>query len=327
MAQARGIATKIQFWDESTYATTPATPVGENMYFRTSSIAGSIARAMDETISGRRGMPPSIATNRDIQGQLLQTLAAQSCIKGLKHLIGAPVITTIGSAHQFVFSIGGGALPVSFGIEKDFSSAIATPGRYEVLKGCRISKGSFKFSPTGFIDATYDIRGATFDTSGVATLDSTPDDFGHTGMSMAVATLNEGGSAIATVTDLTLDWDNDLDDSLFTIGGGGIRGSLPEGFAKITGQLTALFTDASLLNKGLNSTESSLVMTLQNGTGDGTAGNESIVFNIPNLFYDYKSAEIPGPKGLKVQLNFNAHRSGTNEQAASVTVKTVRATA
>jgi hypothetical protein len=326
MSQARGIATQIQVWDESTYGVTPVTPAGEILPFRTCNVKGAIARAMDETIRGVRGLPPGIQTNRDVSGQIVQTLAPQSCIKMLKYLIGAPTITTIGTATQFVFSLAG-AFPVGFGMQKDYGSAIATPGRYEVLKGCRLSKGSFKFGASGFVDCTYDVRGATFDTSASASADSSPDSFGHSGFSMAVGSLKEGGSTIATVTDLTIDWDNDLDDSLFVIGGGGVRGSLPEGFARISGSLTALFTDASLLNKGRDNTESSLEMLLSNGSGDGTAGNESIKFLLPNLAYDYTSPEIAGPKGIKVTLAFNAQTSGTSEQAASVTVKAMRTTA
>jgi hypothetical protein len=327
MAQARGIATKIQVWDETTYGVTPATPVGENMYFRTCNVKGSIARAIDDTINGKRGEPASIMTNRDISGQIVQTLAPQSCIKMLKHLIGIPVNTTITTAHQYVFSLAGGALPPSFGMEQDFSTAIATPGRFLVNKGCRVSKGSFKFTPAGFIDATYDIRGATFDLSGTVSLDPTTDDFGHAGFSMFTAVIKEGGSVVAIVTDFTVNMDNDLDDTLFVIGGGGVRGALPEGFFKISGTITALFQDAALLNKGLNNTESSLEIILTNGVGDGTAGNESFDMTLPNLFYDFQSPEIPGPKGLKVTLNFTAHRSGAAEQAASVTVKAMRATA
>lgn len=326
MAQARGIATKLTMWDESTYGVTPVTPAGENVYFRTCNVKGAIARAVDETLSGKRGMPPSIMTNRDINGQLVTTFAPQSCIKFLKHLIGAPTITPGTGMATFLFSLAN-ALPVSFGLEQDFGSAIATPGRYLVNKGCRLSKGSFKFAPQGFIDATYDVRGATFDMSGTTPADASPDDFGHTGFSMFTASITEGGSPIATVTDVTLDIDNDLDDSLFVIGGGGVRGALPEGFMKIGGQLTALFHDASLLTKGLNNTETSLAIVLQNGTGAGTAGNEKVTFSIPNMFYDFQSPEIPGPKGLKTMLNFTGHRAGTAEQAASIEVLTVRTTA
>lgn len=326
MAQARGIATKILLWDEAAYGVTPATPVAETLYYRSCSVKGSIARATDETISGLRGMPPSIQTNRDISGQIVQTLAPQSCIKLLKHLIGIPVITTVGTATQYVFGYTNG-LPAGFGMETDFGAAIAPPGRYHVNRGCRISKGSFRFQPSGYVDATYDVRGATFDIAGTTSLDATPDDFGHAGFSMFTASIKEGGTTIATVTETSVDVDNDLDDSLFVIGGGGVRGDLPEGFAKWSGKLTALFKDGTLLSKGLNNTESSLLIELKNGTGDGTAGNEYFGLDIPNLYYDYQSPEVPGPKGLKVDLSFNGHRAGAAEIGAKVTVRAMRTTA
>lgn len=326
MAQARGVATAIQIWNETSYGVKPGSPSGERIYFKTSSVGASIGRVTDDTLSGRRGKQRSIFDKNDVQGTLVTTLAPQSCARLLSHLIGTPTITSIATAKQFVFSLANG-LPAGFGMETDYGSAIATPGRFHVLNGCRIGKGTFKFGATGLIEASYDVRGAACDVSQVATADATPDDYGHTGFSMINAVLTEGGSPYADATDISLTWDNDLDDSLFVIGGGGTRGDLPEGNAMISGTLTALFKSPALLAKAKADTESSLRIVIANGIGDGTAGNESIQFDIPNLVYDFKSPPINGPKGIKVDLNFTAHCPSAAELAASVTLKAMRATA
>lgn len=326
MAQARGVSTTIQIWDETTYGVKPVTPAGERLYYKTNSVGAQIQRVVDETLSGRRGMQPGVFANNDVTGTLVTTLAPQSCAKLLKHLIGTPTITNIATAKQFVYNLTGAFVP-GFGMEIDYGTAISTPGRYHVLNGCRIGKATFKFAATGLIEVSYDVRGATCDTTPVASADASPDDYGHVGFSMVNATLNEGGTAFADATDLTVTYDNDLDDTLFAIGGQGSRGDLPEGNAKISGTLTALFKSAALLNKAKASTESALKITLSNGLGDGTAGNEFLEFNIPNLFYDFKSPPVQGPRGIKVDLNFTAHCPSAAELAASITLKAMRTVA
>ena len=324
MPIARGIVAQIAMWDEATYGVKPATPLGENMQFRSAAVKGSLARIIDETLSGRRGTPSSIAGQRDVGGQIMTTLSGTSSLRLLRHLVGGPVST--GGASPYTHSFGlASALPASFGMQFDYGAAIATPGRFLQFRGCRMAKGSFKFGATGYVDCTWDVRGADFDLTPAVTADALLDDFGHVGFSMMSAVITEGGSPIADLTDLQIDWDNDMDDSLYTIGGLGVRGELPEGFAKIGGTVNALFRSPTLINKGINSTDTALVISLQNGTGLGTVGNEKITFTLPNLLYDVSTPEISGPKGIKVGLNFTAHRVASAENAATVVVLSGRA--
>lgn len=331
MAQAKGINTKVQAWQEVTFGTTPGSPTTELMYYKTFPVSGKIAQIVDDTMAGGlRGKVASIQGNRDVTGTITTTLAPESCVKYLANLIGAPTITNLGAgANQFVFTPGTGALalPVSMGFEVDYSSAIATPGRFLRYAGVRISKGKFTFKPDGLIEADYDIIGSSFDWSQSATISATPGNFGHSGFSMFTCALQEGGSASAVVQQVELNIDNQLDNSLYTIGGGGVRGGLPEGFFGVTGTVTALFQDMSILNKALNNTGSSLTLTFTKGTGAGTAGNDSLVFSIPNLQYELAAPPIDGPKGLMAKLNFTGNRVGTVEDAFAVTLKTPRATA
>lgn len=322
MPIARGIKTSLQMWDETTYGVDPGSINAETMNFVTFAPSGSLERLMDDTISGRRGAAASIVGNKDLTGQIATKLAPESCLRYLHHLVGA-VATTGAGPYSHLFSLAQD-LPVGFGMQLDYGSAIAAPGRFLHMKGCRIAKGSFKFPSSGFVEALYDVRGADFNLTDVALADATPGAYGHTGFSMFSATITEGGSPIATATEVGLEWDNDLDDSLFVIGGGGVRGDLPEGFAKIKGSGTFLFKDVTLLNKGLNSTTSSLVLTLQHGTGAGSVGNEKITFSIPNLKWDVKTPTVDGPKGLKVQLNWMSERVGSAEDASSITVLSSR---
>lgn len=325
MGIARGIATSVQMWNESTFGVDPVSISAEKMFFRTFNPSGSLKRLMDETITGRRGMPSSIAGDKDVTGQILTTFAPESALRYLQHLIGGPATSGASAPYTHVFSLAG-ALPVGFGMQVDYGSTLSAPGRYLHLLGCRIAKGSFKFMPSGFVDATYDVRGSNFNLSDLAVADAAAAEYGHTGFSMFSAAVKEGGASIGDLAEVTLDWDNDLDDTLRTIGQGGVRGDLPEGFAKLTGTATALFKNATLMDKALASTTSSLNLILQHGTGAGTAGNEHAEFDVPALKWEMSTPPIDGPKGLKVSLKWTAERVGSAELAAAVTIKSARAT-
>lgn len=325
MGVARGINSRLLAWAETTYGVTPVSPDAEVMYFKTFTPGATLQRMIDETISGRRGTPRSIVGNKDVSGQLVATLAPESAFRLLANLIGAPATTGASAPYTHVFSLAG-ALPVSMGLELDYGPAIVGAGRYLRLLGVRIAKATFKFASSGFCEVTYELRGADFSLSATTPIDAAPDDFGHSGFSMFSATLTEGGAPFAQATDLTIVIDNDLDDSLFVIGGGGVRADLTEGFFKISGAMTALYASGALVNKGINSTDSAIVISLSRGTGLGTAGNEKITFNVPALQYDVTSPQIDGPRGVRQSLNYNAHMVGTAEQAASVTLLSARAT-
>lgn len=329
MAQAKGINTKVQAWQETTFGVTPGSPTTELMYYKTFPVSGKIAQIVDATMAGGlRGQVASIQGNRDVAGTITTSLAPESCIKYFANLIGTPTITNLGAgANQFVFVPGAALLPVGMGFEVDYSTAIATPGRFLRYAGCRISKGKFTFKPDGLAEADYDIVGSSFDWSQSSTISASPGNFGHSGFSMFTCALQEGGSASTVVQQVDLTIDNQLDTSLYTIGGGGVRGALPEGFFSTSGTVTALFQDMSILTKALASTDSSLSLTFTKGAGDGTTGNDSLALVVPHLQYELAAPPIDGPKGLMAKLNFTGNRIGSSEDAFSITVKTPRATA
>lgn len=305
----------------------------ETMYFQQFTLSGSIAQITDPTMAGGlRGQPQPIAGNKDVGGTATTTLAPQSCVKFLANAIGAPVITNLGAGqNQFVFGVAGsgaGQLPVGLGFELDYTNAIATPGRFLRYYGGRINKAKFTLKPDGLVTAAYDFIGANFDWTQATTINATPQDFGHAGFSMFNCALTEGGSPYGQVQQLDFTIDNGLDNSLYTIGGGGVRGALPEGFAMVTGTATVLFADMQIANKALALTTSSLVLTWQNGSGIGTAGNDYLQINTPQLQYKLASPPISGPKGIVAKFDFVAFRpNGGGEIGFTATLKTPRGVA
>lgn len=321
MPQARGTQTTVAIFEESTYATDPGTPDGKKLYVVTSGLKGAQSLLNSNTLNSSRARARPARGNIDPSGPLLVEIGAENIGTLLKHAMGSNTTT---GASPYTHTLTLGSLPTGLVIEHDFGSNISGSGRYEKFNGVRVGRASFSFPTEGYCTGSFDLMGAKT-TLGSAPLDATLTDTGHTPFSSFQATILEGGSAIATVTDCTIDIDNELDSSVYAIGGAGQRRALPEGFATVSGSITALFEDAALLTKAINDTASSLKITLSRGTGLGSAGNESIEFLVQNLVYERTSAPIDGPNGLKITLLFRAFRLST-DNGLQVIIKNAVAT-
>lgn len=308
MPQARGSGSVVALFEETTYATAPGAPNGTKLYVVSSALQASQPLVKSNTLGGNRARTRSGRGNINAGGPIKTELSAENVGTLLKHAMGAVSTSGVG---PYTHTLTLGNLPVGLHIEHDYGAAISGAGRYERFKGKRVSRASFRFPSEGLITADFDMMGAGHSLESTP-LDATLNDNGHTPFSAFQASITEGGSAIATVTDVTLDIDNEPDGSVYAIGGAGTRRALPEGFSTVSGTLTALFEDAALLNKAINDTASSLAITCTRGTGLGSAGNESIVFTVQDLVYERTSPAIEGPAGLKISMKFEAFRSGAN---------------
>lgn len=97
-----------------------------------------------------------------------------------------------------------------------------------------------------------------------------------------------------------------------TLGTGGRRVDLPEGFCSVSGQFTALVdTDlfAACLEPALDRTPVSLALDLAHGAGDGTAANERLVVTLDPVLLELASPAIASPNGLEVTVSFTAYRA------------------
>lgn len=233
-----------------------------------------------------------------------------------KHLLGS-VTTTGASPYTHVFKVG--SLPVGLSIEKQFTDI----AQYILYDGCRV--GSFKttVNAEGIIECSFGFMGAKENTATTVTgLDGNPTDHGHNPFDAFEATIEEGGSSIATVSMFDLNFEQNLDGNNYVIGGGGERRSLPAGIVKVSGNIKALFETMALYTKAINHTETSLKVTLTKGDGLGSAGNESLEIHLEELLYAPNAPVISGPQGVLVELPFEAYYdNGSNASALQITIK------
>ena len=297
MARAKGSKAVLVVDEETTYGADPGSPDGRKLIFLKESVKVSQELIADDSLSGVRDMVEPDLGDIDVAGSLDVNLSETAHATLLKHLMGS--LSTTGASDPYTHTLQVGDLPVGLVLEKGFPD-LTTP-QYFKFNGCRISKATFRFPRKGYANATFEIKGAKETVSGTP-YDATVTTLAYKGYSQNKISLEEGGSAIAIVTDLEVTVDNDVDDDGYAVGGGGIRADMPEGFTKVSGKMTAFFEDIALYNKAVNNTESSIKATLDKSASPA----RSIEFFIPELVYERNTPVIEGPKGIMVELPFKA---------------------
>lgn len=304
MAQASGSRSQIIYDQETTFKSTPGSPDAKLLPFKSESLRLSRELVSSEAITSARNPKTPRKGKYEVGGAIELEINPYLGVL-FKHALG--VVSTTG-AGPYTHTIKVGALPIALCIEKGFTDI----AQYFLYNGCRTNKLSMAFAAAGIVTGSIDILGAK-ETVGGASFDSTPADLGHNPFDNFEASIQEGGSAIAIVTECDFALENNLDGDVFVIGGNGERNSLPEGMVKVSGTLKALFENLTLYNKAKNHTESSLKITLLRGDGLGSAGNESLEIFVPELIFKPEAPVIPGPKGILVELPYEAFYDNSSE--------------
>lgn len=319
MPQAQGRSAIIGYQAESTFGADPGTPTLVKLYFESESLKASRNLITSNVITGTRNPSQPIQGNVEVSGSISTEL--QPYIGTLLKALMGSNTTSGASPYTHVMKVGN-ALG-SFVIEKGFTD-LTTP-EYFKYNGCKINKFSLEASPEGFQKISFDFMG-TKETASTTSFDATLTDLGKSSFGGFQAAILEGGGAIANVSKVSLSIENNIEGQ-YVIGGAGLKQSLNAGTVKVSGSIDALFEDMTLLTKAINTTESSLKITYTSGTGAGTAGNESIEFLIPELFYKQDTPTVSGDKGVMVTLSFEAfYTNSTETSAVQITLKNTQAT-
>lgn len=314
--QARGTQTTVALFEEDTFGADPSVPDGQLLYHTGTGLSKQQNLLDSATITAARGKAKPFKGNINDSGAIGMELSAESIGTLLKHTMGDNTTTGAG---PYSHALKIGDLPLSLTVEVDYGASQAGASRFLKHQGCRVNSAAFEFPTEGACTASFDMVGANAVPSATA-LDATLTDNGETTFSSFEASIEEGGAGIAIVKTCSINISNELDQDSYVIGSGGKRVALPEGQAMVTGSITALFAGTALLDKALAGTTSSLKITLSRGDGLGSAGNESIEFDIPNLVYEVATPPVDGPGGILITLPFKAFASGA-ELGMNITLK------
>ena len=302
MTTARGSNVQLLLIEESAWGTTPGSPSG--YLIPVSGIGGSwFSRNLldNPELRGNRNPPAPVEGNVSVNGSFTSTLHLDAIGWILKHGIGDFVTTGAGDPYTHIAKVGfSGATAGDMEPGLTFEIGHTDIDQYLAYAGCKINTIGISASSEGIATLEVGVIGKGEPAVDTSSLDAAPTSYTTDAQSHFSASIDEGGGASAIVTQVDLTLNNGLDDSLRTIGSAGEIVDLPEAAASCTGSLTALFQDMTLLNKGINNTESSLTLTWTDAT-------HSLELDIPELVYEPSSPAISGPAGVKVNLSFRAY--------------------
>lgn len=298
VVQAQGSEAQVLMGFETNYGEQPATPTVYKVPFISNNIRSEQNLNEDETIRDDKNPAKPTRGNQNVNGDHVFYIDEENIGLFLKAMFGSPTTTddlADGIDVNHVFKVGAGQ--PSFFLEKGFTDI----GSYHLFNGCKVSSFSTEFGGDGDVRGTVTVIGAKETTAG-ASIDAAPTVLNYNKFSQFQASIEEGGSQIAIVTRATLDVNFNLDDNdnNYYIGGGGVRGQLPEGIVAVTGTITAWFVNQTLLDKAINGTETSLKFALTNGSN-------SLTFFLPEVMYERTTPPVEGPQGVMIELPYRAY--------------------
>jgi hypothetical protein len=312
-----GSAIQVALYDEVTYKSTTSVTKGMLAYYTECSLAASRNNIQPNTISSDRSRPRPGVGNYDVSGNLNIEMAPQHIGFFLRHVLGAPTTTGTGEPAEapYTHTFRPKALPVGLIVERDWTDVIAS--KVEHFLGCRVAQATIDIPQEGAATLQMQLNGAKYAIAS-AVLDGTLTDPGHTGWFAPDCVVNVGGSAVTNLKSVQFTIANNMDTGRYAIGGGGERMDLPEGFADVSGSVTAIVDTAlfsAYLDKAIARTDTALEVVLTFGTGTGaTAGNEKLSIKLDHAQIELSTPPINSPGGMEVSFNFTGYKSGATDK-------------
>lgn len=300
MSFASGARSYLAYIAETVFNTTPATPELNELRTTGNSIALSKETLESEEIRSDRQITDLRHGNVSVGGDINVELSHGALNDFLEAALGGSWTADVLKA---------GTAFKSFTMERGFTDI----DQYLVFKGVVLNTLAINIATNAIAKATFGVlgasasaaAGASIDTSGGLTPIGTAEPYdGFTGA------INEGGNAIAIVTALEFSLANGAEQA-FVIG----SNESPEialGRSNITGQITAYFEDAALLNKFIDETISSIDVTL-------TRGSDTLKFDLPSIKYTGGDIPVDGEGPRLITLPFQALRDDTEESNIVIT--------
>ena len=309
-----GSAVRVGLYDEVTYKSSSGVTLGMLAYFIQNSMAAKRNLVQSNIISASRSRSQPGAGNLDVSGTIKTGLSPTHIWWWLKHILGAP--TTTGASAPYTHTYRPGALPVGFIVENDWIPA-GISSKVEQFLGCRIADATFDFPQEGEATLTCSVNGAKY-TIASAPLDASLNDPGHVGWFAPDVTVNIAGASSLKVKSASFKISSNLETDRYCLGTGGERVDMPEGFADVTGSISAIFDTASFtdyIDKAIARTDTTLEIICTSGAGTGaSAGNEKLSLKLDHALISLPGKTIESPGGLEINVEFSTFKSGATDK-------------
>lgn len=270
-----------------------AAPTSANTTAGVASALPLVAAGDKITIAGFTG---TTANNQNVT--VVSRTAAKIVVSGGVALVNdaAGEAVTITTRTQVLKA---GVTRRSFSVMRNFSDLDAGALPFHLFTGVEFNKLALKLSVNQIVTAVFSALGQAMAVDGTAPTSSTYVAPTTTSpLDSFTGQLLENGSPIAVLTELTMTLENGLE-ARFVVGSDEtIRPSI--GRSNLSAQTTAYFEDATLLNKFINETESSIVVNLPD-----LAGN-AYRMTLPRIKYNGGQPDTQGQGAITLAMPIQA---------------------
>lgn len=308
MGTARGYKSTCLLDFEQSFATDPGTPNARIMPINSLELSSTRAKNQPGTIRGHRNPAEPFDGNIDVSGSAEVPVDAEAFAFWLKAMFGSPETTGTAVPYTHKFTIKD--LQPSLVIEKKFGDASAAIAHAK-YNGVKVGSWSMEIGGDGELVSTLELAGANEAINETA-YDADPVEPAFSRFQMFQAQVKEAGTAVAIITeaDFTVNFGLDTDTAR-TLGNQGVLSDIMEGIVEASGNITALFQNRDLLNKAINSTETSLSFGFTNGDLELW-----VTFN--ELKFGRNTPGISGPGGVVLSLPWQAYYEDAAEKSAVI---------
>jgi hypothetical protein len=312
MAIGSGIGSQLGIAAETTFNTSVTVTrfyefTSENISYNKKTAVGMGLRAGGQLPRSQR----RVVTTFDAGGDIMLDLPTKGLGLLLSHAMGsAPTaVTTTTGVYSYSFTLGdvyGRSMTAQVGVPQ--YGGTVTP---KTVSGAKIQSFELAVATGGIATGKFTLDAASLTTgTALATASYTAaTNLFH----FAQGAITLDGASIANVKDFTLTVDNTLKQDRYNLGASGAKAEqVINGFRKVSGKLTAEFTDTTLFAKFYADSNAALVLTF---TGAVIAGgqNEKLVITLPVVKFDADTPNVPGPGVIDLAMSFEAYDDGTNQ--------------
>ena len=297
MSKATGSRSQISYIAETTYGTTPSTPT-----FVVVPRTGGAPNLQKETFQSA-----DIRSDRQVADMRHGFKTASLGLEvELRHGEYDPFLESLLYSSFATNVLKVGTTEKSFSIEAGYLDV----SQYGLMTGAIVNGFSCGINPNGVVTSTFDFIGKSFALSGTTAASTTTAAGTKEPFDSLTGSINEGGSSIAIVTGLDFTVTNNIEGS--KVVGSDVSAEQIEGQCVITGTVNAYFENATLLNKFINETSSSIDVTLQDPAGN------TLKFDFPNVLYT--GGEMSVPSGaVTLSMPFQALYDATSASSLVIT--------
>ena len=311
MAIGSGIGSQLGIASETTYNTYATV----NRFLEFNSESLEYNKKINEGLGLRAGgsLPRSsrrVVSTFDVTGDIALDLPTRGLGLLLAMATGtvpSPTTVTTG-VYSYTYTLGD-----PYG--KSFSAQVGVP-QYggtvtpKTITGAKVASFDIEVSQAGLATGKFAIDAAGFTTSqslATATYSSTGSIF-H----FAQGAITVDGTSVANVKDFSVSVDNTLKVDRYNLGASGAKAEQTNnGFRKVTGKLTAEFTDTAFLAKYLADSATALVLTFTGNTITGTY-KDTLSITLSAVKFDGDTPKVDGPGVIDVEMTFTAYDNGTD---------------